>query len=57
MKRTGFVAHMTNPARVFCVAGVISLTAVLGDSIPLTAYIIAKKNAAASVSRHFVNAK
>jgi hypothetical protein len=48
MKRTAFVAHMTNPARVFCVAGVIGLAAVLGDSIPFTTNI-AKKNAAASV--------
>src|SRR5271170_6875037 len=36
------------PARVFCVAGVIGLAAVLGDSIPFTTNI-AKKNAAASV--------
>lgn len=43
MKRTAFVAHMTNPARVFCVAGVIGLAAVLGDSIPSSAHN-SKKN-------------
>jgi hypothetical protein len=42
------------PARVFCVAGVIGLTAVLGDSIPLTTNI-AKKSAAASVRQHFAH--
>jgi hypothetical protein len=31
------------------VAGVISLAAVLGDSIPFTTHMIAKKNAAARV--------